>query len=157
LPEVGMSRRPANPSLWGNDRGSGSWRGGAGWPSTGGGAGRSHRGGWSGPGVRSGRLPGGGLARDAGDDDGRGLPEPQDDDFDRPAAELAGSHGEAAAGRDRVRPGKKRWVGRSVTHRIFGEGTVELQDGDGDEARLTVFFPGAGRKKILARFLELTE
>ncbi len=55
----------------------------------------------------------------------------------------------------RARPPKKRLVGRTVHHRIFGEGTVELQDGDGEEARLTVFFPGQGRKKILARFLEL--
>jgi DNA helicase II / ATP-dependent DNA helicase PcrA len=57
----------------------------------------------------------------------------------------------------RARAPKRRLVGRTVTHRIFGEGTVELQDGDGDEARLTVFFPGQGRKKILARFLELPD
>jgi hypothetical protein len=62
-----------------------------------------------------------------------------------------------AAEPGRNRPPKKRLVGRVVMHRIFGEGTVELQDGDGDEARRTVFFPGQGRKKILARFLELPD
>ena len=63
----------------------------------------------------------------------------------------------SSGGSRRARPEQKRLIGRIVTHRIFGEGMVELQDGDGDEARLTVFFPGQGRKKILARFLELPD
>jgi DNA helicase II / ATP-dependent DNA helicase PcrA len=71
---------------------------------------------------------------------------------------LAGdAEGTDAGGPDRKSAAKKGWVGRVATHRIFGEGTVELQDGYGDEARLTVFFPGQGRKKILARFLELPD
>jgi DNA helicase-2/ATP-dependent DNA helicase PcrA len=157
LPEAGVGRRLAAPSTWGIGRGDGGWRGGRAGGSTGRPAGA---GGWSGGSGRTGRSSGHGTARDAEDEGAVGLPEPTDDELSWSAGGAGDARGTGAgkSGRSgRPRPAKKRLVGRVVTHRIFGEGTVELQDGDGDEARLTVFFPGAGRKKILARFLELPD
>lgn len=164
LPEAGVGRRIAAPSSWGSSFGDGGWRGGIGGrggsAGRGGFAGRSSRsgaGGW--PGGRAGREggAGGGTARDADDGDAAWSPDLIDGEPSRSTSRAAGAGGTAAGGSERKRPVKNRWVGRTATHRIFGEGTVELQDGDGDEARLTVFFPGHGRKKILARFLELPD
>ncbi len=45
-------------------------------------------------------------------------------------------------------------AGARVQHAIFGFGTVEQEEGKGGEARLTIRFPGAGLKKILARFVK---
>ena len=47
------------------------------------------------------------------------------------------------------------WTGRQVRHAVFGLGRVDDQEGSGPEARLAVFFPKAGRRKIVARYLEL--
>jgi len=47
-----------------------------------------------------------------------------------------------------------RWKGRQVEHAIFGTGRVEQEDGTGGEARLTILFPQAGRRKVLARFVK---
>ena len=46
------------------------------------------------------------------------------------------------------------WKGKRVEHLVFGTGRVVEQDGNGPEARLTVEFPGFGRKKIVARFVQ---
>jgi DNA helicase-2/ATP-dependent DNA helicase PcrA len=164
LPEAGAGRRLAAPSTWGMGRGE----------RTGGSLGRpGGAGGWSGGSGRPGRSSGHGTARDADDGDAAWLEDLNKDEPSRPAASRgaprrpgagetrrpgAGETRRPGAGQPgRTRPPKNRLVGRVVTHRIFGEGTVELQDGEGDEARLTVFFPGQGRKKILARFLELLD
>lgn len=45
-------------------------------------------------------------------------------------------------------------AGRRVRHELFGVGTVKAAEGEGDQLKLTVVFPGAGTKKILARFVE---
>ena len=45
-------------------------------------------------------------------------------------------------------------AGRRVRHELFGVGTVKATEGEGDQLKLTVVFPGAGTKKILARFVE---
>lgn len=45
-------------------------------------------------------------------------------------------------------------TGRRVRHELFGVGTVKATEGSGDQLKLTVVFPGAGVKKILARFVE---
>ena len=170
LPEAGVGRRLAAPSTWGMGRDDGGWRGGR----PGGSAGRpGGAGGWSGGSGGTGRSSGHGTARDADDGDAAWLEDRNDSGPSRPDADH-GAPGRPRAGETRrtvsgetrrpgaaepgrARPAKKRLIGRIVTHRIFGEGMVELQDGDGDEARLTVFFPGQGRKKILARFLELPD
>jgi DNA helicase-2/ATP-dependent DNA helicase PcrA len=47
------------------------------------------------------------------------------------------------------------WKGRQVTHAIFGVGRVEAQDGEGEDARLSVVFPQVGRKKVVARYVKL--
>jgi DNA helicase II / ATP-dependent DNA helicase PcrA len=50
---------------------------------------------------------------------------------------------------------KETLKGRQVVHKVFGVGRVEAQDGEGPEARLSIVFPQVGRKKIVARFIEL--
>ncbi|MDF1564841.1 MAG: UvrD-helicase domain-containing protein [Deltaproteobacteria bacterium] len=45
--------------------------------------------------------------------------------------------------------------GGRVWHRTFGEGRIAEVDGRGDKARLTVDFEGVGRKKVIARFVEV--
>jgi DNA helicase-2/ATP-dependent DNA helicase PcrA len=44
-------------------------------------------------------------------------------------------------------------VGDAVVHRTFGEGVVVAKDGSGADARLTIQFAAAGRKKIVARYV----
>jgi len=43
---------------------------------------------------------------------------------------------------------------RRVRHQLFGEGIVLRESGSGDALKLEVEFPEAGRKVLLARFLE---
>jgi DNA helicase-2/ATP-dependent DNA helicase PcrA len=42
-----------------------------------------------------------------------------------------------------------------VRHPLFGVGTVLRVDGDGEELKLTVSFPGVGAKKLVARYAGL--
>jgi hypothetical protein len=51
--------------------------------------------------------------------------------------------------------GAESLKGRKVRHAVFGVGRVEDEEGSGPQARLTVRFPAAGRKRILARFVQL--
>jgi DNA helicase-2/ATP-dependent DNA helicase PcrA len=48
-----------------------------------------------------------------------------------------------------LRPGVR------VRHPLFGVGTVLRREGDGPELKLTVSFPGAGAKKLVARYAGL--
>ncbi|HXK09010.1 MAG TPA: UvrD-helicase domain-containing protein [Vicinamibacteria bacterium] len=50
---------------------------------------------------------------------------------------------------DAIRPGVR------VRHPLFGVGTVLRRDGDGDELKVTVSFPGVGAKKLVARYAGL--
>ncbi|MEM1024448.1 MAG: UvrD-helicase domain-containing protein [Myxococcota bacterium] len=43
--------------------------------------------------------------------------------------------------------------GAQVVHNLFGTGTVVESDGGGSDARLTIDFPDAGRKRVVARFV----
>jgi len=54
--------------------------------------------------------------------------------------------------------GKKKVLGpgMTVTHPKYGRGTVLRREGDGDDAKLTVSFPGYGLKKIIEKFAGLT-
>jgi DNA helicase-2/ATP-dependent DNA helicase PcrA len=45
--------------------------------------------------------------------------------------------------------------GQRVRHSKYGEGTVVMRDGDGDEAKLTVLFPQHGLKKLMEKFANL--
>jgi DNA helicase-2/ATP-dependent DNA helicase PcrA len=62
-----------------------------------------------------------------------------------PATPPAGPAPETAA----LRPGVR------VRHPLFGVGTVLRREGDGPELKLTVSFPGAGAKKLVARYAGL--
>jgi DNA helicase-2/ATP-dependent DNA helicase PcrA len=42
--------------------------------------------------------------------------------------------------------------GTTVNHPKYGRGTVLRREGDGDDAKLTVSFPGYGLKKIVEKY-----
>lgn len=42
--------------------------------------------------------------------------------------------------------------GSTVHHPKYGRGTVVRREGDGDDAKLTIMFPGHGMKKIIAKY-----
>jgi DNA helicase-2/ATP-dependent DNA helicase PcrA len=49
-----------------------------------------------------------------------------------------------------------RWrIGSKVRHAKFGVGTILQAEGDGDDAKLTVSFPGYGQKKLMAQYASL--
>ncbi len=52
------------------------------------------------------------------------------------------------------RPGSQH-VGSIVQHPKYGRGTVLRQEGDGEDAKLTVSFPGYGLKKLIAKLAGL--
>ena len=54
-----------------------------------------------------------------------------------------------SAASDDFRPGLR------VRHPLFGVGTVLRREGEGDDLKLTVSFPGVGAKKLVARFAGL--
>jgi DNA helicase II / ATP-dependent DNA helicase PcrA len=45
--------------------------------------------------------------------------------------------------------------GQRVRHAKYGEGTVLIREGDGDEAKLTVMFNRHGMKKLMEKFANL--
>jgi DNA helicase-2/ATP-dependent DNA helicase PcrA len=67
---------------------------------------------------------------------------------ERPASTPASEPLPAAAD-DAIRPGIK------VRHPLFGVGTVLRREGDGDDFKVTVSFPGVGAKKLVARYAGL--
>jgi DNA helicase II / ATP-dependent DNA helicase PcrA len=51
---------------------------------------------------------------------------------------------------------KRRWkLGTQVRHAKYGLGTVIECDGEGDDTRLTISFPGYGRKKMVEKYASL--
>jgi len=73
----------------------------------------------------------------------------------RPSRIGRGNESLRAKPKDSVRgdPGPVSAVRRSmrVRHPAFGEGSVETVEREGDNRKITVCFPGYGRKKILVR------
>ena len=68
----------------------------------------------------------------------------------RPAGSGAGLPARRGAPpRPRIRPGAR------VRHPLFGVGTVLRREGEGDDLKVTVSFPGVGAKKLVARFAGL--
>ncbi|MGD0199158.1 MAG: UvrD-helicase domain-containing protein [Bryobacteraceae bacterium] len=58
----------------------------------------------------------------------------------------------------RVAPSVRRSkfsVGSSVEHPRYGNGTIVRREGEGEDAKLTVSFPGHGLKKIIAKYAGL--
>jgi DNA helicase-2/ATP-dependent DNA helicase PcrA len=47
---------------------------------------------------------------------------------------------------------KKTGEGSTVNHPKYGRGTVVRKEGDGEDAKLTVIFPGYGMKKLIAKY-----
>ena len=45
--------------------------------------------------------------------------------------------------------------GQRVRHAKYGEGTVLMREGDGDDAKLTVMFNRHGMKKLMEKFANL--
>ncbi len=45
--------------------------------------------------------------------------------------------------------------GMRVRHKLFGEGTIELVVGVGQQQKVTVLFPGIGRKNLMSKFAKL--
>jgi DNA helicase II / ATP-dependent DNA helicase PcrA len=45
--------------------------------------------------------------------------------------------------------------GQRVRHSKYGEGTVLLREGEGDDAKLTVMFTRHGMKKLMEKFANL--
>ncbi len=64
--------------------------------------------------------------------------------FARPAMEIPKSHGAS---------GLKK--GQRVMHSKYGEGTVLMREGDGEDAKLTVLFARHGIKKLMEKFANL--
>jgi DNA helicase-2/ATP-dependent DNA helicase PcrA len=52
---------------------------------------------------------------------------------------------------------KKLGPGSIIVHPKYGRGTVMRREGDGDDAKLTVSFPGHGLKKIIEKFAGITK
>jgi DNA helicase-2/ATP-dependent DNA helicase PcrA len=46
-------------------------------------------------------------------------------------------------------------VGTRVRHAKYGQGLIIKREGDGDDAKLTINFPGYGTKKMIAKFAGL--
>ena len=46
-------------------------------------------------------------------------------------------------------------VGGTIDHPKYGRGTIVRKEGDGEEAKLTISFPGLGLKKIIAKYAGL--
>jgi DNA helicase-2/ATP-dependent DNA helicase PcrA len=66
--------------------------------------------------------------------------------FARPAMEIPESTGAS---------GLKK--GQRVRHGKYGEGTILMREGDGDNAKLTVLFPRHGMKKLMEKFANLQQ
>jgi len=70
----------------------------------------------------------------------------------RPPGSLA--YGAPPKQQSAKRPGSQH-VGSIVQHPKYGRGTVLRQEGDGEDAKLTISFPGYGLKKLIAKLAGL--
>jgi DNA helicase II / ATP-dependent DNA helicase PcrA len=76
----------------------------------------------------------------------RGSASPRLPVFEQSTRKLAGTAGASSA----------RWkLGSRVRHAKYGLGTVVDCEGDGQDAKLTISFPGYGRKKMVERYAQL--
>jgi DNA helicase-2/ATP-dependent DNA helicase PcrA len=53
------------------------------------------------------------------------------------------------------KPLAPRKAGTTVEHPKYGRGTIVRREGDGDDAKLTVSFPGYGLKKLIEKYAGL--
>jgi len=54
-------------------------------------------------------------------------------------------------------PAKKTRAGQTVKHPKYGTGVVVRREGDGEDAKITVSFPGYGLKKLVEKYAGLKE
>ncbi len=80
------------------------------------------------------------IARFFGGKSGSGRP----GTFARPAMEIPAAHGAS---------GLKK--SQRVMHAKYGEGTVLVREGEGEDAKLTVLFARHGVKKLMEKFANL--
>jgi DNA helicase-2/ATP-dependent DNA helicase PcrA len=63
-----------------------------------------------------------------------------------------------AAAASAAPPKKKSFgAGSTVRHPKYGRGTILRREGEGDDAKLTISFPGYGLKKIIEKFAGIRE
>ena len=79
----------------------------------------------------------------------RPAPAPPSSSYNRPPARQVVPEPEYAAPRRTIRRGSR------VRHPTLGNGVVLDLEGEGEEARLTVFFEKSGKRKLVARFANL--
>jgi DNA helicase-2/ATP-dependent DNA helicase PcrA len=48
-------------------------------------------------------------------------------------------------------------AGATIRHPKYGRGTVLRREGDGEDAKLTVSFPGYGLKKLVEKYAGIQE
>ena len=78
------------------------------------------------------------------------------DRFLRERRPSAWRSGQSAAGSGATARSNGRWkLGSHVRHPKFGLGTVLSCEGEGDDSKLTVSFPGYGKKKFVEKFAGL--
>ena len=82
----------------------------------------------------------------------------------RPQQKLFGSQASRPGGATAVSPvqalkarKKPFGAGSTIQHAKYGRGTVLRREGEGDDAKLTVSFPGYGLKKIIEKFAGIKE
>ncbi len=73
-----------------------------------------------------------------------------------PASQAAAAAKGAAPRPAAGRPKKGLKAGVSVRHPKYGRGTLVRQEGEGEDAKLTVLFPGIGTKKLVVKHAGLT-
>jgi DNA helicase-2/ATP-dependent DNA helicase PcrA len=105
----------------------------------------------------------GGTKADATASAGTGPIKPQPDSIDNIARFFGGKSGAGRPG-SLARPtmdvpapsgASNLKSGQRVKHAKYGEGTVLMREGEGDDAKLTVMFPRHGLKKLMERFANL--
>ena len=102
-------------------------------------------------------------AKDGGASGGKGASGPPPDSIDNIARFFGGKAGAGRPGSlarpamDIPAPGGAFGLksGQRVKHAKYGEGTVLVREGEGDDAKLTVMFARHGMKKLMERFANL--
>jgi ATP-dependent DNA helicase UvrD/PcrA len=75
-----------------------------------------------------------------------------------PAQKPAAATTPQPTARPAAAPKKKAFgAGSTVRHPKYGRGTVLRREGEGDDAKLTISFPGYGLKKIIEKFAGIRE
>ncbi|MFN0170141.1 MAG: ATP-dependent helicase [Bryobacteraceae bacterium] len=90
-------------------------------------------------------------------DRGKSFAAPGNAAAEKPAAAASFSPKPPAAAASTAAPAKKAGTrpGNVINHPKYGRGTIVRREGDGEDAKLTVSFPGHGLKKLIAKYAGL--